>query len=84
MTVVSPKKPFDSPLKLRFAGRDVVVGSVAEATELLANVNWPERGPRHRDAYETCLKVLDGHRTIENARRELIEAAREAGLAIEE
>jgi hypothetical protein len=84
MKNASPKKLFDRPLKLRFADHDVMVGSVAEATELLANVDWPERGPRHRDAYETCLKVLDGHRTTENARRELVAAAREAGLAVEE
>jgi hypothetical protein len=83
MAVASTKKPFDNPLTLRFADRDIVVSSVAEATELLADVNWPERGPRHRDAYETCLKVLDGHRTTENARRELIEAAREAGILSE-
>lgn len=79
-----PHKHFDAPVELRFGGETVAIASVEEAVERLAHVDWPgERGPRHRDAYETCLKALDGHRTTANARAELIEAAREAGILVE-
>ncbi|MGO4842821.1 DUF982 domain-containing protein, partial [Rhizobiaceae sp. 2RAB30] len=37
-------------------------------------------GPRHRDAVDTCLKVLDGHRSTIDARNAFIEAAREAHI----
>ncbi len=79
------QKHFDAPVELQFGGEKVVIASVEEAVEQLAHVEWPgERGPRHRDAYETCLKALDGHRTTANARAELIEAAREAGILVED
>jgi len=80
-----PPKIFDTPVTLQFGGEKVAVASVDEAVEQLANIDWPgERGPRHRDAYETCLKALDGHRTAANARAEFIEAAREAGILVED
>ena len=78
-------KSFDAPVELQFGGEKVAIASVEEAVERLAHVDWPgQRGPRHRDAYETCLKALDGHRTAANARAELIEAAREAGILAED
>jgi hypothetical protein len=46
---------------------------------------WPlNRGPRHRDAVETCLKVLEGDRSTAEARRALIEAARESDVLVSE
>lgn len=78
-----PRKTFDEPVRVLLAGESVTVASVDAAVERLAHVDWPERGPRHRDAYDTCLKALDGHRTSDNARREFIEAAREAGILSE-
>lgn len=81
MAESGPHKHFDAPVELKFGGEKVVIASVEEAVERLAHVDWPgERGPRHRDAYETCLKALDGHRTTANARAEFVEAAREAGI----
>jgi hypothetical protein len=77
-------KRFERPVMLLRGGDVVEVASVEEAVETLANVSWPERGPRHRDAYETCLKALDGHRSAADARAEFLEAAREAGIPIEE
>lgn len=79
----TPRKPFDEPVRILLAGESVTVASADEAVERLAHVDWPERGPRHRDAYDTCLKALDGHRTSGNARRAFIEAAREAGILSE-
>lgn len=58
------------------------ISDVASALHLLTE-RWPEqRGPRHRDAVDTCLKVIDGHRSSQEARRALIEAASEAGFSV--
>lgn len=77
-------KPFEEPVivELSSIGRFRHIRNTREAVECLMTV-WPlNRGPRYRDAVETCLKVLDGHRSIADARRALIEAAREAGVVV--
>ena len=57
------------------------VRSVRQAYDLLAGVDWPgERGERHRDGSETCLKVIDGHRSVSDARDAFVAAARDAGI----
>ncbi len=74
-------KPFDQPVALRIDGKDVDVGNVQQAVTLLSDVGWP--GPRddlHADALETCLKVLDGHRSTQDGRQRLVEAALAAGV----
>jgi hypothetical protein len=76
-------KPLDPPVVLSLEGRDVTVESVQQAILLLSDVNWP--GPRdalHADALETCVKVLDGHRSTEDARKRLTEVARAAGVYV--
>jgi hypothetical protein len=61
---------------------DIVIADVDTALRLLTE-DWPQqRGPRHRDAVETCLKVIDGHRSSAEARRALAEAAVEAGFSV--
>jgi hypothetical protein len=46
-------------------------------------MTWPaERGPRHRDAVDACLKVLEGHRSTADARDAFIAAAKEAGILV--
>ncbi len=37
-------------------------------------------GSVHRDAYETCLKVVEGHRSAVDGCRRFMEAARDAGM----
>ncbi len=59
---------------------DRAIGRVSEAAQTLMDVRWPVRGPRHRDAVETCLKALDGHRSADDARARFVEAAEEAGI----
>ncbi len=74
------EKPFDAPVTLELGqiGRYRRIDNTREAVECLMTV-WPlNRGARHRDAVETCLKVLDGHRSTADARRALIEAAIES------
>ncbi|MEW9805284.1 DUF982 domain-containing protein [Mesorhizobium sp. ZMM04-5] len=76
------EKPFDKPVTLELGriGDFRRIGSTREAVECLVTV-WPlNRGARHRDAVETCLKALDGHRSSEDARRALIEAAMESDV----
>ena len=73
----SEDKDFDRPVLVNAQAGRVAVASVRQAYDLLADVDWPaERGDRHRDAVETCLKVLDGHRAASDAREAFIAAAR--------
>jgi hypothetical protein len=80
-----PEKRFQQPVSVALAkGETVVVDNTRQATDLLLS-EWPaRRGPRHRDAVEACLKVLDGHRSTVDARNALIEAAQEAGILADE
>lgn len=76
------EKPFDKPVTLELGrvGSYRRIDNTREAAECLMTV-WPlNRGARHRDAVETCLKVLDGHRSTADARRALIEAAKESDV----
>jgi hypothetical protein len=76
------EKPFDEAVVLDLgADRGLLpIAGAREASEFLM-ADWPtERGPRHRDALETCLKVLDGHRSTMDAKQALIDAASEAGI----
>lgn len=76
------EKPFDEPVTLELGriGRYRQIRNTREAADCLMTV-WPlNRGARHRDAVETCLKVLDGHRSTADARRALIEAAKESDV----
>lgn len=78
------EKPFGTPVEVRLGSRRVTVGSAEQAAQLLADAGWPERGPRHRDAVDACLKVLDGHRSTIDAEQAFAEAAREAGMLVGE
>lgn len=76
------EKPFDKPVTLELGrvGHYRRIDTTREAAECLMTT-WPlNRGARHRDAVETCLKVLDGHRSTEDARRALVEAAKESNV----
>jgi hypothetical protein len=73
-------KPFHPPVTVRSRNAEVAVCTVAEALDLLISPDWPLRGPRHRDATDTCLKVLEGYRSTEDARVAFAAAAAEASL----
>ena len=76
------EKPFEKPVTLELGrvGRYRRIYTTREAADCLMTV-WPlNRGPRHRDAVETCLKVLEGYRSTADARRALIEAAKESDV----
>lgn len=73
-------KAFSKPIVLQFGNRTVTVGSAKDGADLLMT-EWPsERGPRAEDALDTCLKVLDGHRSTIDAETAMTAAAREAGV----
>ena len=77
-------KPFEKPVvvELGQAGKFRQIRTVQEAVECLMTV-WPlNRGPRHRDVVETCLRVLEGNCSTSDARRALVEAAREADVLV--
>ena len=71
---------FAQPVVVSLDGSEVAVETVAQARDVLIE-RWPgERGPRHRDALDACLKVLDGHRSTEDAQTAFLAAAKEAKL----
>lgn len=72
-------KAFEPPVVIDIGGRRATLRTVAEARELLSAVDWPERGPAHRNALDACLKVEDGHRSIADATEALRRAVAEAG-----
>jgi hypothetical protein len=56
------------------------IASARSAAQAQLDVRWARRGPRHREAAETCLKILEGQRSSVNAHSAFVEAAREAGI----
>lgn len=73
-------KLFPTPLTIRRSRTAVAVRSVRQALDLLTDPGWPVRGPRHREATEACLKVLEGYRSTEDAHVAFADAAEEASL----
>ncbi len=81
---MTDRHAFDRPLRLHLGEEGIEIATAEQAALVLADVRWPgERGPAHREAHETCLKVMDGHRSVEDARAALLRAAEEAGLRAE-
>lgn len=80
------EKPFSEVVRVAFGESQQIhdVGSTREAAELLMSTAWPERGERHRDATDTCMKVLEGARSTIDAERAFTEAAIEAGVLLPE
>jgi hypothetical protein len=75
-------KRFSHAIHVRFKefGQARTVTDTHEALDCLMYC-WPaDRGPRHRDALDACLKVIDGHRSAIDAEKAFTEAAREAGI----
>lgn len=71
---------FSRPVVVSAESADISVETVTQARDILMS-SWPaERGPRHRDALDACLKVIDGHRSTEDAETAFRDAAVEAGL----
>jgi len=78
------EKRFVKPVRVRLDAVRVV-NSTREAVDLLMSVHWPgERGPRHHEARDICLRALDGCRSAAEARHAFVEAAREAGVLLDE
>ena len=74
---------FENPVKVRLGREPQTVASAGDAARLLLDVDWPKRGPGHRDASETCIKVMEGTRSATDARTAFVRAARESGILVE-
>jgi len=76
------RKRFETSVTIDAADGLSEVCTTEEARDILTSSTWPNRGPRHADALDACLKVLDGHRSTIDARNAFIEAAREASVLV--
>lgn len=79
---VMDNKRFSHAIHVRFKqfGQGRTVTDAHEALDCLMYC-WPaKRGPRHRDALDACLKVIEGHRSTIDAEKAFTEAAREADI----
>ena len=79
-------RQFSSPVLIDplYDGKTVKIISVEAAYEYLIH-NWPEASvnrPRHRDAVDASLKVMDGHRSTIDAENAFIAAAKEAEILV--
>ncbi|MDH4985211.1 DUF982 domain-containing protein [Aminobacter anthyllidis] len=77
-------KPFARPVLVELGrpGNYRRIMSVGDAAACLAT-SWPlNRGPRHRHAVQTCLRVLEGHHSSEDARRAFVAAAMESEVLV--
>lgn len=76
------EKRFTHAIRVRFRehGRIRTVVDTHQALDCLMYW-WPDNhGPRHRDALDACLKVIDGRRELEDAETAFKAAALEADL----
>ena len=79
------EKRFSIPVAvpLGVAGQRMVF-SAWEALECL-KIQWPSNhGPKYRKALQSCMDALDGWKSTHKARRAFIDAAREAGVFLED
>jgi hypothetical protein len=79
---VMEDKRFTHVIRVRFKpfGQIRSITDTHEALDCLMYC-WPaERGPRHRDALDACLKVIEGHRSVIDAEKAFAAAAREADI----
>lgn len=74
------------PLRLTFMSgvEDIIISSVEEAAEELLT-EWPEdHGDRFYEAVKACLDCLHGEVEPDLARKAFVQAAREAGILVEQ
>jgi hypothetical protein len=61
----------------------IKISSAQQAADLLMSADWPgERNEWHRDAVDACLKVIEGHRSTEDAEKAFRQAAAKAGILL--
>ena len=80
------QKHWDKPVSIESeqTGYSRIVTSTRAAAESLL-YRWPkEGGPAHRAARVACIAVLKGEQPPEHAREAFIQAAKEAGILIED
>ena len=76
-------KPFEHPIPVSTPDGPVEIGSVREALDFLSARWSAAQDAAHRDAVETCLKVLDGHRSTVDGFNAFRAAAKASGLLLD-
>lgn len=70
------------PVVARLPLKTVLIRSVAQATEFLAN-DWPfSPSETYKRAQDVCQNCFDGEATSEEARAALVAACRDAGVLV--
>lgn len=69
---------FSKPVTIK-AGVGMMQGVKSVETALEVMRDWPAK-PKLRAAYVVCAEVIDGTKTVDQAREAFILAAREAGV----
>lgn len=79
-------KSFPSPVLVRFGKIGLIhsVVSVDEAAKLLRDFRWPHKGQLNLQARIACIEVSEGAGTCQDARAAFVEAAREAGVLLDD
>jgi hypothetical protein len=75
---------FDAAVLVESPEGPVAISNAQEAFLLLSGPHWPRRDLLQKEAIETALKVMDGHRSAVDARDALVRAARSAGNLLQE
>jgi hypothetical protein len=78
---------FDNPVTIDLAGtgRREIVARASQAAELLSE-RWPResRGLKYRVAVRACAEAVRQRTAVDDARKALVEAAREARILVQE
>jgi hypothetical protein len=77
-------KPFERPICVSTQHGPVAIASVRDALDFLSGRWTAAQDITHRDAVETCLKVLDGHRSTVDGFNAFRAAAKASGLLLVE
>jgi hypothetical protein len=75
---------FDNVITVRTdpAGGSITLADIAACTSFLLR-EWPgKRGDKHRAALQACSDASTGRKSADSARRAFVQAAREAGILI--
>jgi hypothetical protein len=77
---------FPSPVLVRFGKIGLIhtVTTVQEAAKMLRDYRWPSQGQVNLQARLACLEAAEGTGTCHDAMAAFVEAARDAGILLEE
>ena len=77
-------KPFEHPIRVSTPDGPAEIASIREALDFLSSRWTAAQDAAHRVSVETCLKVLDGHRSSVDGFNAFCAAAKASGLLLDE